>query len=437
MEPEERQDWSVYKQIFHNNWDGFKKKYPLYDTEYYDELLEKMLKCGDAEQMGYIEYGCMNCGEGRRLVSMSCKSFLCLRCGKVYVDDWVSHVSKMLHEGVIYRHIVLTVPEVLRKTFYDHSKELLGPLFRCGVKCLDDFFSCVSRKKLKGGYIVVLQTHGRSGEYNVHLHIIATSGGLDQKTRKWVHLGYLPYHVLHKKWQWYLLEMLKEELNTEEIRKVVDYCYKRYPKGFVANVQKGDVPNRYESLAKYLAKYVVTPPISVRRIDAYDGEDVTYHYRSHRTKKVERESVDVYTFISRMIQHVFPKGFKRIRYYGIQATKTFEKFKVVIKEAMSRVKQVVKDSIKIISTKNYRERYQESTGRDPLICPNCREEMDIWAIWHPKYGVIYDEFEEIRRGKYDPEEQERHIEGRDGRSIRSSSRGIQISLFGVWNGAAC
>jgi hypothetical protein len=49
---------------------------------------------------------------------MSCQSSLCLRCAKVYVDNWVSQVSQMLHEGVIYRHIVLTVPELLRKTFY-------------------------------------------------------------------------------------------------------------------------------------------------------------------------------------------------------------------------------------------------------------------------------------------------------------------------------
>jgi hypothetical protein len=53
---------------------------------------------------------------------MSCKSSLCLRCAKVYVDNWVSQVSQMLHAGVIYRHIVLTVPEMLRKTFYQQGK---------------------------------------------------------------------------------------------------------------------------------------------------------------------------------------------------------------------------------------------------------------------------------------------------------------------------
>jgi len=75
-------------------------------------------------------------------------------------------------------------------------------------------------------------------------------------------LDYLPYPILHKKWQWYLQEMLKEEIGTGEIRGLVDKCYERYPKGFVANVQKGDVPSRYRSLAKYLAKYVVSADIN-------------------------------------------------------------------------------------------------------------------------------------------------------------------------------
>lgn len=160
----------------------------------------------------------------------------------------------MLHEGVIYRHIVLTVPERLRKTFYHHAEELMGSFMGCGVRCLDDFFSRVSRKDVEGGYMVVLQTHGRNGQYNPHLHIIATSGGIDKSTQEWEHLEYLPYRMLHKKWQWYVLEMLREEMDTEEIEQLVDTCYRSYPKGFVADVQKGKVPGRYESLARYLAK---------------------------------------------------------------------------------------------------------------------------------------------------------------------------------------
>src|SRR5207248_7260891 len=87
-------------------------------------------------------------------------------------------------------------------------------------------------------------------------------------------------------------------------------------------------------------KYVVSPPISVRRIERYDGERVTYHYRSHRTDRLEHETVPVQTFIGRMVQHVLPKGFKRIRYYGVQATKTFAKVKAVIHAALAKVEGV-------------------------------------------------------------------------------------------------
>ena len=103
-------DWSVFQQIFADHWDTFQRVHPRYQTSYYDSLVAKMLACGNPEKSGYIEYRCHHCGQGTHVVAMSCKSSLCLRCAKVYVDNWVSQVSHMLHEGVLYRHIILTVP---------------------------------------------------------------------------------------------------------------------------------------------------------------------------------------------------------------------------------------------------------------------------------------------------------------------------------------
>ena len=394
------QDWNVFQQIFVEHWDGFKHVYPRYNKPYYDGLVDKMLGCGNPEKMGYREYRCLHCGQGTHRVAMSCKSSLCLRCAKVYVDNWVSQVSKMLHEGVIYRHIILTVPALFRTTFYQNAAVVLSAFMRCGVQCMDDFFSEVRGKALRGGYIVVLHTHGRNGQYHPHLHLIATSGGYDGQGQRWEHLHYLPYELLRRKWQWHLLRMVRTTLQTPAIHQLVDRCFQKYPNGLVTNVQKGQVPSGYQSLARYVAKYVVSPPIAVRRIDRYDGERVTYHYRSHRTERVERETVDVDTFIGRMVQHTVPKGFKRIRYYGVQATKTFAKVKVLIHEALAKVEGVVKGAIKIIARLTYRQRYEQSTGRDPLICPHCRGEMGVWRIWHPTYGVIYDEGEVIKRGTY-------------------------------------
>jgi hypothetical protein len=115
-----------------------------------------------------------------------------------------------------------------------------------------------------------------------------------------------------------------------------------------------------------------------------------------------------------MIQHTFAKGFKRVRYYGVQATKTFEKIKAMIQAALATVKGIVQGAIKIIAAKSYRERYRQSTGRDPLICPHCQQQMGIWKIWHPKYGVVYDELDAIKRGRYESTRTRAYAEGRPG-----------------------
>src|SRR4029450_7215238 len=139
--------------------------------------------------------------------------------------------------------------------------------------------------------------------YHPHLHLIATSGGYDGQGERWEHLQYLPYALLRRKWQWHLLRMAPQTLQTEDIHRLVDACFRKYPNGLVTNVQKGKVPSPYQSLARYVATYVVSPPIAVRRIDRYDGERVTYHDRSHRTERVEQETVDVITCIGRLVQH--------------------------------------------------------------------------------------------------------------------------------------
>lgn len=139
MVAEPSRDWSVFKQIFADPWEAFQHAHPRYQTSSYDSLVTKMLACGNPEKMGSIAYRCQPCGQGKHLVAMRCQSSLCLRGAKVYVDNWVSQVSKVLHEGVISRHLILTVPAMFRTTFYHNAGLLLSALMRCGVQCLDNF----------------------------------------------------------------------------------------------------------------------------------------------------------------------------------------------------------------------------------------------------------------------------------------------------------
>ena len=166
---------SVLKQIFADHWEPFQQAHPRYQTAYYDGLVAKMLACGNPIKIGGMAYRCLHCGQGKHLVSISCKSSLCLRCAKVYVDHWVNQVSQVLHEGVIYRHIILTVAAMFRTTFYHNAAICCAR--SCGAGSGVWMLSPAQSgdKPLRGGYITVLHTPGRNGQYHQHSYYLALS----------------------------------------------------------------------------------------------------------------------------------------------------------------------------------------------------------------------------------------------------------------------
>lgn len=374
----------TFKRIFQEHWERFKEENPLYAGNHYDGVIGKMLGCGDAAG-GFMAYRCLHCGELKR-VPFSCKSSFCLSCAKVYTERWVEYINGALFRGMKYRHVVLTMPEELRKWFREDAR-LLGQLMRAGHAFYEDAVSCWVKEKVEVGSVVVLQTSGRSGSYNPHLHIICTSGGM--YGGKWKGFGYIDYKIMHRKWQYHCLRMLKEEVKTPEMVEAVDRCWKNYPKGFVTYIEKGEVPEGGRGLAYYLAKYVVSPPISLRRIISYDGQKVKYWYNDHTTGLVVEEEVDAKSFIARMVQHILPKGFQRVRYYGLQATCRASKVRGGLLKLMENRGEESRD-IYMVTGSGYRNRVKKSFGVDPLICSTCGQEMEFEGIWHPKYGWIVD-----------------------------------------------
>jgi hypothetical protein len=102
--------------------------------------------------------------------------------------------------------------------------------------------------------------------------------------------------------------LVKDWFQDPEINKLIDELWKKYPNGLVANVA-GKCSGRWSWSGRYLAKYVASPPIAVRRIIDYDGSNVTYWYNDHKTKSQQVETVSAEVFIGRMVQHILPKGF--------------------------------------------------------------------------------------------------------------------------------
>src|SRR5204863_9414919 len=93
-----------------------------------------------------------------------------------------------------------------------------------------------------------------------------------------------------------------------------------------------------------------------------------------------------------------PKGGKRIRYDGVQATKTVAQVKGALQAALAKGEGGVKGAVQSSARLPSRHRYPQRTGREPCRCPHGQGERAVWRLWHPSYGVLYDEGEVIKRG---------------------------------------
>ena len=264
-----------------------------------------------------------------------------------------------------------------------HDRSLLADLMPWGVQRLGDALSWCQRGPLEAGYVVVLETAGRAGNGHPPLHILMPSGGVPPQPR-WREGGSFPCETLPKKWQYYLCTMLKTRVGTQERRQQSDALWRQDQRGLVAYVEKGKGPAGGQGLAYSLAKYVVRPPISLRRLLRADGQRVRYWYRDHKTGKRPVAELPVLRFIGRMVHHMLPKGFHRIRYYGLHATCKQPRVRSLLNTILGAIGRAIKGTYRVLARQTYRERVLASPGRDPLRCPRGGGVMLLWQVWHPR-----------------------------------------------------
>jgi hypothetical protein len=118
----------------------------------------------------------------------------------------------------------------------------------------------------------VLDTHGRNGQDHPQRHVLATRGGYDAPGERWEHLQDWPYDLRRRPWQWPRLPRRRQTRAPEAVQQVGDACFTKYPHGLGTDVHKGAVPSQSQSGARSVAQDVGSPPISVRRIERYEGE---------------------------------------------------------------------------------------------------------------------------------------------------------------------
>jgi hypothetical protein len=255
--------------------------------------------------------------------------------------------------------------------------------------------------------------------------MLLTEGGLNTEN-EWEDIPFLPYNLLRRKWQYYLLTEIKKRLpDTKENAQLINRLFKDNPKGFYVNGESKMTSSRYT--ARYIGRYMARPALAEYKIIRYDGQRVTFWYESHQTGQRVYQILSAIEFIKRLIDHIPPKGFKMVRHYGLYARRT----KAIAIELLKKCRRFAQKSFEFVKGLpkglNWRQRLIAGFGKDPLICVHCKQEMELWRIWHPGYGDIYD----LCRDSPAIEHEEDLQKDKDKGFMESSPWTGQLSLFGV------
>ena len=245
---------------------------------------------------------------------------------------------------------------MVRTTFSPNAALWLRAWRRGGVQGLADCSRDVRGTALRGGDRAVLHTPGRQGPDQPPRQRLAPSGGDEGQEHRWEHRQDWPSERRRRTWQGHLLTRRRETRTPDALPPGGEACCTPSPHGLVTNVPKGPVPAPSQSVARSGATDVVRPPSAVRRLDRSDGERGTDHERSQSTERVEHDTVEVATCIGSMGQHTRPTGCKRLRYDGVQATKTCAKVQVVMQVALAKVAGVVQGAGQSIARLTSRQR---------------------------------------------------------------------------------
>jgi len=264
---------------------------------------------------GHVEV-CVACGH-RRTLYRSCRNRHCPKCSTLAKERWLqARLSEVIPAG--YVHVVFTLPHALNDMARRQPRVVYEALFRAASATLLAFARDPRHLGARPGITAILHTWTQRLDLHVHLHCIVTAGGLDPTGRRWIKSPrsfLFSVRALSRVFRGKYLDALRTlsdapidgDLETALYRHDWVVYAKAPPAGPVA-------------LLDYLARYTHRVAIGNERILGFDGRTVRLRWRDslHGNKKRVLR-IDAVDFLSRFVQHVLPRGFKRVRHYGLLA----------------------------------------------------------------------------------------------------------------------
>ena len=279
-----------------------------------------------------------------------------------------------------YFHVVFTVPPAVAEIAAQNKAAVYGLLFRAVAETRRTIAADPRHLGAEIGFFAVLHTWGQTLVHHPHLHCVIPGGGLASDSSGWVACRpgfFLPVRVLSRYFRRVLLAALEDAFESGQLHVAGRLQSISDPRRFTEHLRPARQTEWVvyakrpfagpEQVLDYLGRYTHRIAIANQRLCALHDGSVRFHYTDYRRKTMTLVATEV---IRRMLLHVLPPGFHRIRYYGFLANRNRQQKLTECRRAL-RAPPPPEQAGPVAT--DYRDRYEALTGRSLRRCPRCHD----------------------------------------------------------------
>ena len=298
------------------------------------KVMSAIERCRTAALGGHVAR-CENGACGHTVIAYnSCRNRHCPKCQGAAAREWLEERKAELLP-VPYFHVVYTLPAPLADLAFTNKAVIYDILFKASAEATLTIAADKRRLGARIGITSVLHTWGSAMTHHPHVHMIVPGGGLSDDGSRWVSCGpkfFLPVRVLSRLFRRLVIEMLAAVHASGKLAFFGEHAGLAERQAFAAFLGTLKTCEWVvyakrpfagpEAVLAYLSLYTHRIAISNRRLLSADAATVSFEYKDYRLDGPERFKIMTLAtgeFIRRFLSHVLPKGFHRIRHYGLLA----------------------------------------------------------------------------------------------------------------------
>jgi len=258
--------------------------------------------------LGGSLYRCTSCGR-KHYSYHSCGDRHCPVCGHDAATRWARKTCALIPRVPCFL-VGFTVPHRLNGLIRSHQKALYGLLFSASSSALNKLCADPRHLGARPGMLGILHTWARDTGYHPHVHYLVPAGGVDAKGR-WVPTRYpdflVPVQALSVIFRAKVRDGLKDLGLFDQVPPEV------WKRPWVVHAEPaGHGPE----VIRYFARYLYRVALTNTAVLAVNDDRVTFRYRTVDTKRSRTMTLPALVFMARFLQHVLPRRFAKVRYYG-------------------------------------------------------------------------------------------------------------------------